>query len=139
MEQECPVEGKIIIKEPQTAPRGAWFDLDNDQTGQHTSTDCSVEGVTVAPSNPGDKVPNNGARSFFHLMNSNRSCLIESKDIKERVDRSVMGGEKDKDLFILYPWEARLVALILTLVKSRSEPLTPALFGQLDSLRHNSG
>lgn len=88
-----------------------------------------MEGVIVVFSSFGDKVLNNGVRLFFYLMNRNRSCFIELKDIKERVDRSVMGGEKDKDLFIFYFWEVRLVVFIFIFVKSRLELFILVLFG----------
>lgn len=49
--------------------------------------------------------------SFFHLMNSSRSCLLESKDLKERVEQECEGREKtDKDLFMLCAWAATVVS-----------------------------
>lgn len=40
-----------------------------------------------------------GVESFFHLMNSSRSCPLESKDLKERVEQECEGKRKQIKIY----------------------------------------
>lgn len=83
--------GKANKEIPKGATRGshqAWLDVDKGWPS------CSLHGVLSGKCHcRPQQSQTHEVESFFHLMNNRSSCLLESKDLKKRVNRSVRGRE----------------------------------------------